>query len=310
MIVTHNGVFHCDEVLACYMLKKTEKYKRATIVRTRDQSVIDSGDVVVDVGGVYDPTQNRFDHHQRDFGETFSDEYDIKLSSAGLVYKHFGREVVQRVSCLTKDHPDLEEIYQRVYKKFILPIDAIDNGVSMYDGDTRYVVHTDLSSRISNLNPDWNALEFTNADDWFSLAMGTAGLEFDAQVRWYTNTWLPARHIVQTAFKTRKDRNMVLPRSCPWSSHLRDIEGDNEEVLYVIWMDATSHTYRIRAVAKSPGSFDTRKPLPESWRAKKGDDLDAVTGVKGCVFVHASGFIGGHQTLGGAIRMAMLSTVA
>ena len=32
-IGTHNGVFHCDEVLACYMLKKLPQYKDATIVR-------------------------------------------------------------------------------------------------------------------------------------------------------------------------------------------------------------------------------------------------------------------------------------
>lgn len=38
-IGTHNGVFHCDEVLACYMLKKLPLYKDADIVRTRDEAV-------------------------------------------------------------------------------------------------------------------------------------------------------------------------------------------------------------------------------------------------------------------------------
>ena len=46
-------------------------------------------DIIVDVGGVYDPSRHRYDHHQRGFTEVFGNGgYDkIKLSSAGLVYK-------------------------------------------------------------------------------------------------------------------------------------------------------------------------------------------------------------------------------
>jgi uncharacterized UPF0160 family protein len=44
--------------------------------------------VVVDVGDVYDPEKQRFDHHQRGFGETLDANHKIKLSSAGLIYKY------------------------------------------------------------------------------------------------------------------------------------------------------------------------------------------------------------------------------
>lgn len=40
-------------------------------------------DVVIDVGGVYDPATARYDHHQRGFGEVFGHGFDTKLSSAG-----------------------------------------------------------------------------------------------------------------------------------------------------------------------------------------------------------------------------------
>lgn len=39
-IGTHNGVFHCDEALACFMLKQLPEYTDAEIIRTRDQKVI------------------------------------------------------------------------------------------------------------------------------------------------------------------------------------------------------------------------------------------------------------------------------
>ena len=64
-IGTHDGNFHCDEALACFMLKKLPEYASAEIKRTRDPTQLATCDVVVDVGGVYDPTKHRYDHHQR-----------------------------------------------------------------------------------------------------------------------------------------------------------------------------------------------------------------------------------------------------
>ena len=64
-IGTHNGTFHCDEALACFMLKQLPEYRHADIVRTRNPEELAKCDVVVDVGGVYDPEKHRYDHHQR-----------------------------------------------------------------------------------------------------------------------------------------------------------------------------------------------------------------------------------------------------
>ena len=45
----------------------------------------------------------------------------------------------------------VESVYQKVYDDFILPIDAIDNGVNAAEG-LRYRVKTDLSSRCYDLS--------------------------------------------------------------------------------------------------------------------------------------------------------------
>lgn len=57
------------------------------LIRTRDPALLDTCTIVVDVGGVYDETKQRFDHHQRGFEEIFGNGFATKLSSAGLVYK-------------------------------------------------------------------------------------------------------------------------------------------------------------------------------------------------------------------------------
>lgn len=84
---THNGTFHCDEALAVYMLRTMDKYKDATVIRTRDPAKLDECDIVVDVGAVYDHDKLRYDHHQKGFTETFDKAHHTKLSSAGLIYK-------------------------------------------------------------------------------------------------------------------------------------------------------------------------------------------------------------------------------
>ncbi|MEM4183386.1 MAG: MYG1 family protein [Candidatus Caldarchaeum sp.] len=61
-IVTHGGNAHRDDFLTCAIL--LEKYPACTIIRTDDKKTIASADIVVDVGGVYDPAGKRYDHHQ------------------------------------------------------------------------------------------------------------------------------------------------------------------------------------------------------------------------------------------------------
>jgi uncharacterized UPF0160 family protein len=51
--------------------------------------------------------------------------------------------------------------------------------------------------------------------------------------------------------------------------------------------------------------FNLRAPLPEPWRGHRDADLEAICGIPGSIFVHASGFIGGTKTREGALKMAV-----
>lgn len=63
-IGTHSGTFHMDEVLGSVLLTKyTKEFKDAKITRTRDLKVLDTLDLILDVGAVYDAEKLRFDHH-------------------------------------------------------------------------------------------------------------------------------------------------------------------------------------------------------------------------------------------------------
>lgn len=81
-IGTHNEVFHVDECLACYILTQLPEYKDVEIIRTRDINVLNECDILVDIGAVYDHDKKIYNHHQREFNETFEKNYKTKLSSA------------------------------------------------------------------------------------------------------------------------------------------------------------------------------------------------------------------------------------
>ena len=55
LIATHSGSFHCDEALGCYLLRQTQAFEGAGVLRTRDAALLATADVVIDVGGTYDP---------------------------------------------------------------------------------------------------------------------------------------------------------------------------------------------------------------------------------------------------------------
>lgn len=85
-IGTHNGTFHCDEVVACFMLKQLPEYENAEIFRSRDDKTLrEKCDIIVDVGGKYDHEKKLYDHHQLTFKDTFNtlfpesvEQFDIR----------------------------------------------------------------------------------------------------------------------------------------------------------------------------------------------------------------------------------------
>ncbi|KAI9827024.1 MAG: hypothetical protein M1826_006503 [Phylliscum demangeonii] len=345
-IGTHNGHFHADEALAVSLLRRHPAYQPSTLVRTRDPARLATCHTVVDVGGEYDPARHRYDHHQRSFSTTFSAQRATKLSSAGLVWLHFGRALVAaEAEGGAEDDADVELLWRKLYDEFIEAIDATDNGISLYDPAALAAAGIErrfnagpvtISALVGNLNPAWNEAKASDPDAAqaaedarFLEASAYIGDAFYRKLRFYARSWLPARAIVRQAYaaRTKLDplgRIVVFDQAVPWRDHLFTIEQDEaaaaaaakaepggvapvlQPVLYALYPGnpLPDARWRIQAVPISKDSFESRKGLPASWRALRDEKLDAATGVPGGVFVHASGFTGGHQTWDGVVAMA------
>ena len=185
-ICTHDGAFHCDEALGCHLLRRTEAAAGAAVDRSRDAERWGAADVVIDVGAVYDCEKMLFDHHQRGFEETFGHGFATKLSSAGLVYKHFGKRSCASASRggggVDADERTVRKIYLKMYEEFIEGVDGNDNGVNVYDTDApaKYKDNTNLPARVKRLNPAWDEPSTPERQmEQFEKAVALTGSEFD-----------------------------------------------------------------------------------------------------------------------------------
>ncbi|PHH65549.1 hypothetical protein CDD81_1984 [Ophiocordyceps australis] len=337
VIGTHNGYFHADEALAVYMLRMLPTYQHSPIVRTRDAAVLATCHTVVDVGGEYDAERNRYDHHQRGFDVKFGGRQATKLSSAGLVFVHFGRAIVaQRMGeGVEQDAPQVGLVHDKLYQAFIEPLDAHDNGVAVYDtqalaaaGVTKRFSDAgfSLAAMVSRLNGNWNDVRPDDAaesqrqeDACFMAASKRMGEEFERDLDYYVSAWLPARAIVEQAYAQRhsvdaRGRVLVFDAGAaapPWKDHLFTLEEEQgaeaEPILYVLSPENANpgSKWRIQCVPVAKDSFESRKPLPEAWRGLRDEELDAVAGIPGGVFVHNAGFVGGNKTFDGVKQMAL-----
>ncbi|CAL8355256.1 unnamed protein product [Gadus morhua 'NCC'] len=315
-IGTHNGTFHCDEVLACFILRQLPEYKDAEIIRTRDPAELAKCDIVVDVGGEFDPKKHLYDHHQRTFGESFHSlcaekPWVTKLSSAGLVYVHFGRRLLAQLTGLGEGDRQLEVLFDKLYESFVEEVDGVDNGISQCDGEVRYAVGSTLSSRVGHLNPRWNS-KSQDTEEGFKKAMKLVGGELLDRLDFYQNSWLPARVVVEEAIKERHQADpsgevVILSQGgCPWKEHLFALEEElkvDTPIKFLLYPDQ-NRQWRVQCVPAGLSTFKNRLSLLEEWRGIRDQALSDLSGIEGCIFVHASGFIGGNKTKEGALEMA------
>lgn len=229
------------------------------------------------------------------------------------MYKHFARELI---ASRVPTEEDASLLYRKLYDVFIEPFDAHDNGISAYPGEIKPRFHRawDLFAQVNILNPAWNETG-VDADERFVEAVALVRTNWERVLDYYCRSWLPGRNAMRRNIMRQATQSapgldpriVVLEEFCPWTESLLEYEeeaGTTGQHLYVVFEDSTGHSWRLSAVPVALDSFQSRRPLPEAWRGLRDAELDAVTGISGCVFVHRAGFIGGHCTREGAIQMA------
>ncbi len=291
-IITHSGNFHTDDVFAVTVLTMVvdEPFE---IIRTRDEKVIETGDFVVDIGGVYDSDKNRFDHHQK--GGAGERKNGIPYSSFGLVWKKYGARL-----CGSQEAANI------VDQRFGYPVDSADNGVETFKKVSEdiwpYIIHNITSV----FRPTWKE-EKEGRNDHLSAFMEYLPFARKILEREIVNAKDEAegRSLVVDAYNNTEDKRIVIiDGHYPWENVLNDYP----EPLYIVKPDhQNGGAWKAKAVRDDSAGFKNRKDFPESWAGKAGKDLVDITGVKDAIFCHNKRFIAVAGSYEGALALAKIA---
>ncbi len=289
-IITHNADFHTDEVFAvAILLLMLGKGVKSNIIRTRDESVIQTGDYVVDVGGMYDETLKRFDHHQ--IGGAGIRENGVPYASCGLVWKAYGKQIAGS-----------EEVALHIDEKIISPLDASDNGVDTYTPRIDNVFPYLVQNFISSFNPTWKE-DDAAADQSFMQMVAFAQTLLLREIAVIRDVKEGEKY-VQEAYELAEDKRLIiLDNDYNWYN----VVLKYSEPLFVVYPNSAKDMWRLKTIQQDRFSYKSRKDLPEAWAGKKDAELQMVTGVSDAVFCHNKRFTSAARSKEGALALAHLA---
>ncbi len=288
LIVTHSANFHVDDVFgtACAILLFEKKgFKNIKVKRSLDPLVWAEGDIVLDIGRVYNPAKNRFDHHQE---VKITHKNGIKYAAFGLVWKKFGKTLCGS-----------QKVADRVEEKLVVPIDAEDNGVDLYRQTMEDVKPFTIRDVVEN---ECARGFFSDQDDAKRFDKGFFNLmPFAKHIIQQSITeakgYIQVEKIAEKYFKEAKDKRVIiLPQFLGYGF------SKMKEPLVTIYPDARGN-WSAKAVRVASGQFASRIYFPEKWAGLNGEDLAQVSGVSDAVFCHKGLFMAVAKTKVGAIAL-------
>lgn len=278
---THDGSFHADEVTACALLLLFNLIDEDKIVRTRVPEDLKRCEYVCDVGGIYDPTQNLFDHHQV--------EYQGPLSSAGMILLHL--ETVGKITHKEKMFLD---------RTVIIGVDAHDNGRELHDAGVATYSHI-----ISNYNTVIHDEDPRQQDTAFFEALAFAKTYF--QKMWKRYQYMQScRQIVSEKMAEQKEC-LIFEENIPWMESFFEMGGEQHPAKFVIM--PSGHHWKLRGIPPSMREkMKVRVPMPLDWAGHLEGDLQKICGIKGAVFCHKGRFISVWETRADALKALEMIT--
>ncbi|MBP6908198.1 MAG: MYG1 family protein [Candidatus Pacebacteria bacterium] len=271
ILVTHNSTFHADDVFATAILK-LRFGNNVTIIRSRDASTIEKADVVYDVGGIYDPEKDRFDHHQPE--RAGNRPNSIPYASFGLVWKKYGPDI-----CGSLEVADALDAY------LVQAIDAPDNGVDLFTL-TRDIVPYLFSAGLYTFRPTWKE-DSNYVDEGFFEAVAIAEKILARAIIQARDRVEGERAVIDAYNKAEDKRVLILDDRYPWE----EVALTFPEALFVIAPRMNDGQWKAEGVRVKKGSMECKIYFPETWAGKYHQELADVTGIQGSVFCHLGRFM-------------------
>jgi len=271
-VVTHSGSFHADDVFAIAAFQLLLGKENMQVIRTRDEAIIAAADYVVDVGSVYDHDAKRYDHHQ--VGAPVRDN-GIPYAGFGLVWKHYGEEICESY-----------EISEYIEENICQPIDAGDNGITLYDLKEMKVKPYELYNIVSLFNPPWGSNE--SKDDQFSLAVDWArGLLSRMIIKGQAAE--KQNDLIAKVYEAANDKQILIFDEPV--SMMSVIQYPEVELIICPDDPAANDNWVATCVRRDYDTFESRVSFPEAWAGLRNEELANASGLNDSIFCHKARFI-------------------
>jgi uncharacterized UPF0160 family protein len=271
-IAVHDGSFHPDDVFAVACIQLLEGVEQVTVVRTRDQAIIDQADWVVDVGGEYDPGRRRFDHHQN--GAPVR-ENGIPYAAFGLVWRHYGTTLAGS-----------EAVSHMVEERLCQPIDGPDNGINLFTLTEYQVEPVRLFHVLDSFKPVWGS-----ADDVDTAFLHAVKFARDFLERFIARAKGEQKMLalLDTVYAAAADKS-VLIFDQKISSHALIKYPDVIAAIYPTESD-TQVSWSAAVLPKTYGTFESRALFPAAWAGLRDSELARASGLSDLLFCHKGRFL-------------------
>ncbi len=293
-IGTHNGIFHCDEVIAIAILALLNKPRGDTfVIRSRNLDFLKQNtDFLVDIG------EGEFDHHQK--GGNGKRNNNVEYASAGLIWRKFGNYLIAYLSNFKLSSQETTEIANLIDYHIIQNIDLEDNGKSMANHPFK---------TITSFLPCWNKND--NYNEKFEQCANVACIELENIIETYIANALAPYELISRINnnETHFENILLIPcQTFPWESGVINHNNNSEHKIDFIVFPYPDGGYALQCVPPSlEDKFSQRIPLPETW-AGETTNLPNISGITSAIRCHNGRFFARAWDYSDIIKMCQLAT--
>jgi uncharacterized UPF0160 family protein len=209
-IAVHSGVFHADDVFSIALMdlaldlamNRLPRFEASInhemgnfiTLRTRDMRVLQSADILIDVGEIWDGVKY-FDHHQTDVPKNVIEE--IPHSAFGLL-----------AEAIISD----EKVLTELRKSVIFGIEARDNGMKVPEQ------YSPAGEWVGSLNPNWD--DTVDPNTAFIEAAYIAKKLLYAAIKRIVSAMAAESLIDEAAKNLVNGTTLVLDKFMPWKGYV------------------------------------------------------------------------------------------
>ena len=293
-IGTHNGIFHCDELVAVAILQiLTKKDGELYVIRSRDIGFLEKNvDLLVDIGG------GEYDHHQK--GGNGKRDNGVMYASAGLIWKDYGKKIIDNISNGSLKLKEIISIFNEIDKNIIQSVDMVDNGQFTTNHQFPF---------IRSFLPKWNSNE--DYDEKFQECVNVLYQILDNTFESYVSLYFARKEIINRNDdkNTHINNILILPnQTIPWTSEVIYYNDHSNSKIDFVVFPYPNGGYALQCVPESKENiFSRRIPLPEEWAGER-ERLPEISGFKSANFCHNGRFFARADDYNDIIEMCNAAT--